>query len=326
MNNKLMSVEEASALIKQGAFLSVAGDEAALRKLPLGNWIGGTIPYFIGDEGGVQTRRSVFVNQLEGIEASVATYDLKTLPKIARATPADGYTVLILPGFSEVHTRYAAEARDYEEMFHKPIIGWISGVHLDDLGKVKPMVVDGRNGSFHTELGVAVHVRLAAGKLGVVRILNLFSQGDGEVLTFPKAGFSADRCFVNGKEQPFAAWVKQKGLDLSLPLVANYNGAQINTSFRSVDEVNGVVHFYAPVFEDIEYRQATPVGDYVQGLAKLTEGNAASPAFACNCVLNYVYGKLEGRRTGKLTGPITFGEIAYQLLNQTLVYLEAVDG
>ncbi len=43
-------------------------------------------------------------------------------------------------------------------------------------------------------------------------------------------------------------------------------------------------------------------------------------------MLNYVYGKLEGRHTGKLTGPITFGEIAYQLLNQTLVYLESVEG
>ena len=32
--------------------------------------------------------------------------------------------------------------------------------------------------------------------------------------------------------------------------------------------------------------------------------------------------KLEGKKTGAFTGPITFGEIAYQLLNQTLVYLE----
>jgi hypothetical protein len=41
--------------------------------------------------------------------------------------------------------------------------------------------------------------------------------------------------------------------------------------------------------------------------------------------LNYLYGKLEGRKTGDLTGPITFGEIAFQLLNQTLVYLEVTE-
>jgi hypothetical protein len=31
---------------------------------------------------------------------------------------------------------------------------------------------------------------------------------------------------------------------------------------------------------------------------------------------------LEGKVVEKMSGPITFGEIAYQLVNQTLVYLE----
>jgi hypothetical protein len=34
---------------------------------------------------------------------------------------------------------------------------------------------------------------------------------------------------------------------------------------------------------------------------------------------------LEGQRTANITGPFTFGEIAYQLLNQTLVYLSVED-
>ena len=49
------------------------------------------------------------------------------------------------------------------------------------------------------------------------------------------------------------------------------------------------------------------------------------PVFACNCILNYLYGKLEGKKTGHLTGPFTFGEIAHQLLNQTLVRLCVYD-
>ena len=46
-----------------------------------------------------------------------------------------------------------------------------------------------------------------------------------------------------------------------------------------------------------------------------------SKSFSCNCVLNYLYAGLEGKKTGEFNGPATFGEIAYQLLNQTLVYL-----
>ena len=44
--------------------------------------------------------------------------------------------------------------------------------------------------------------------------------------------------------------------------------------------------------------------------------------FSCNCILNYLYGGLEGKHTGSVYGPITFGEIAHLLLNQTLVQLK----
>ena len=47
--------------------------------------------------------------------------------------------------------------------------------------------------------------------------------------------------------------------------------------------------------------------------------------FSCNCVLNYLYSNLEGKKVGSFTGPMTFGEIAYVLLNQTLVYLQVQD-
>jgi hypothetical protein len=54
-------------------------------------------------------------------------------------------------------------------------------------------------------------------------------------------------------------------------------------------------------------------------------GNNDAIAFSCNCILNYLYAELEGKQTGNFTGPITFGEVAYQLLNQTMVYLDIQD-
>jgi hypothetical protein len=38
--------------------------------------------------------------------------------------------------------------------------------------------------------------------------------------------------------------------------------------------------------------------------------------------LNFIYGGLEGKKTGDITGPMTFGEIACRLLNQTMVFFE----
>jgi len=47
----------------------------------------------------------------------------------------------------------------------------------------------------------------------------------------------------------------------------------------------------------------------------------AGVAFSCNCILNFLYGELAGRSISPLHGPVTFGEIAHQLLNQTMVVL-----
>lgn len=324
MKKVLMSVTEVSALIQSGKALALAGDESLLAQLPQGNWIGGTIPYFVGENGGVQSRELIYVSELEGeISAtSVRTYSTGTISRIAADAPDNGYSVLIIPALTPIHVQYAKEARDYQDMFLKPVIGWIAGVHLDDLGKVTPKVFNGQTGEILSEAAVALHAALPEDCIATIEILNLFRQGRGDVLTFPETGFSAATCRVNGKETSFADYVNQNKLDLALPLVADYNGAQINTSFQGIEGQQ--VNFYAPVFAGMEYRQAAPVGDYVHEFEALSQGQHEGTPFACNCILNYLYGKLEGRKTGDLTGPITFGEIGYQLLNQTQVILKIV--
>src|SRR2546428_12260923 len=68
-----------------------------------------------------------------------------------------------------------------------------------------------------------------------------------------------------------------------------------------------------------------PVPDYVESFKSATVGMSHEVPFACNCVLNFLYGKLEGTHAG-LAGPFTFGEIAFQLLNQTMVYCDVGEG
>ena len=46
----LHTVEEAAAIIKEGKLLMLAGDHSVMQSLPKGNWIGGTIPYFMADQ------------------------------------------------------------------------------------------------------------------------------------------------------------------------------------------------------------------------------------------------------------------------------------
>jgi hypothetical protein len=81
------------------------------------------------------------------------------------------------------------------------------------------------------------------------------------------------------------------------------------------------VSFYAPVFAGVNYRFADAVEDYSERFLQAMPSDGGPILFGCNCILNYLYSQLQGRQTARLTGPITFGEVAYQLLNQTAVYL-----
>lgn len=323
LRQALVDANTAAAWIKSGAYLAIAGDETLLASLPRGQWIGGTIPYFMSQDGGSTSRQHVFVTRLDtyGLTPDIMAYDAAHLSQICLDAPENGFSLIILPAFSQVHFEYAKNAPMYEEMYLKPIVGWISGMHLDDMASHVPKVIDGRTGRLQENKAMVLHVPLPDNLSVNVNIVNLFSQGSGDIVQFETGGFDASSCLVNGQVRPFADYLKTIAHDTRLPLVADYNGASINVSFKSVNEANGKVEFYAPVFPQVEYRLAKPFsGDYETVFAQHS-ADLPEASFSCNCILNYLYSELEGKHTGSVIGPMTFGEVAYQLLNQTMVHM-----
>jgi len=319
----LMPIQDVSKLIESGRRLAIAGDEALLSKLPKGSWIGGSIPYFMTDKGGAVTKEHAFVHDMMDFstEGAIRQYSVAELPSIAKDAPDHGFSIIIIPAFSEAHVAYAQGAPNYEDLFMKPIVGWISGVHLDELGKAAPKVFDGATGTFSEKDAIVFHFAIAAEKTATVHILNLFEQGDGDTLTFDEEGFAVKNVTASGKVRNVQEYVASKNIDTKLPLVADYCGAKINVSYQGFRESDGMTLLYAPVFKDVEYKLAAPLDDYVAAFKRKVPKDAA-PAFVCNCILNFLYAELEGKIVSNMAGPITFGEIAYQLVNQTLVYLE----
>ena len=319
----LKSTTEVNQMIAEGKALLLAGSEEVLSQLSKGNWIGGTIPYFMDDAGALCCETKVFVTELPDCAsfAGLREYPLQALPQICTDAPENGVSYLILPAGSAVHAAYAADALGYEEFLTRPVVGWVSGVHLSKLGQQSPKVFNGITGKASAEVGIAMHVALPENKLAVLDIVNVFKAGTGDTITFPATGFTAGDCEVNGKPRNFAEYMMSTQQDTHVPLTANYNGSIVNASIQSVDAKNGVVNLYAPVFPGVEYRFGAPVADYVEALRQVVGTKNEEAAFSCNCILNYLYAGLEGKRTGSITGPITFGEIAHQLLNQTIVQL-----
>lgn len=317
----LMSVASAAELIERGVALTIAGEASLLKQLPRGRWVGGTTPYFMTSEGGQCCREAVFVQCLDTVDVSVACYDKDTLAYVLEDAPENGYSIIILPAGSPVLEVYAHHAPDFPDMFIKPIVGWVSGVHLDELGQSSAAVLDGQSGELHTDRAVVLHVSLPEGSTAMVHTVNLFEAGFGPELTFGATSDVLDECCVDGVVGNLVEVIAAQETGHRLPLVADYCGAMVNVSIQSVDESAGRVKLYAPVFEGVRYRFARPVADYPAKFMAAMPRHSGNLVFGCNCILNYLHSALEGRKPAQLTGPITFGEVAYQLLNQTAVFL-----
>lgn len=320
----LMTFDEASKMISDGKLLHIAGTEALLKKLPKGNWIGGSTEYFMAKDGGKISGELLFVTALECEEFKINTYSVDTISNIASDAYDNGFTIVIVPFDSAVHREYAENAAGYADMFIKNITGWVSGVNLGIPGQTS-VCVNGMLGETYTDKAAAVHIRIPDGKTVSINIINIFTQDEtSPVIEFTKEGFTAKTCMVDGKEVVLSEYIEQNGIDTKLPLVGDYSGNGVNISYKSIE--NGVVNFYAPVFKGIQYRTAKSISDYEKEFnSRLAGFKKTDSAFSCNCILNFLYGELEGKNIEAFAGPITFGEIAYQLVNQTLVYVTITD-
>lgn len=324
-HNAILERPEVEQKIKDGEFLVLAGDEKTLTSLPSGNWIGGTIPYFMSEDGGCIDQEKIYVTTLIGVNNEqaprITMYDSASISRIAQEAPKHGFTLLIMPAGSDVHMDYAQHAPEFPNMYFSPIVGWIAGTHLDDLSSSKAKTGFGPAGGMLAEdKAVVMHVPLSEAQNANVKIVNLFTPDDGAAITFKDGGFNVDACDIDGKTASLSTFIKEQNIDTRLPLVADYCGVMVNVSIQEV--LDGQVNLYAPVFPNVTYHFANPIGDYVGEFDKAvsSEGTPSS-SFCCNCILNFMYGELEGKKTGQMTGPMTFGEVAYQLVNQTMAYL-----
>lgn len=323
--NQLVSIEEASMLIEEGKTLTIAGSEKALRMLPKGKWIGGSIPYFMSEEGGICTDEKVFVSNLTkySTESKISLYDKSSITTLPSDAYDNGFVYLIVPGLSEIHAEYSMQTHSMPDLMKTPIFGWISGVDLQDLSKISPKIINGETLEVSDQYAIALHNCLPEGMSARIDIINIFEQDpEADLITFENTGFDTQECLVNGKKTNLYDYITTKQLDTKLPLVSNYSGAQINISIQALEEETKTTKFYAPVQPGAEYRFAKPVENYIESFQSQVQTiNNENIALSCNCILNYLYSELESKKIEGFYGPFTFGEIAYILVNQTLVYL-----
>ena len=319
----MKTLDEVSALVEEGRLLQIAGNADLLRQLPKGNWVGGSTEYFMTAEGGIVTDKLLFVTEFAKGKFTICDYGMDNIDQIAVEAYDNGFSILIMPFNSAVCMEYARKVPDYEDMFLKNIVGWVSGGNIKHLRQqgYSPIVVNGMTGEIHTDMAVVLHLEVPESQTVSVNILNIFSRDENApYIEFDQEGYTVTTCRVDSKKMSFADYIAQSNLDTKLPIISDYYGYGLNVDIQRIE--NGVVQLGAPVFPGTKYRQAKAIHDYEaafnEAFRKLKEVQAV---FACNCLSNFMHGGLEGKKLNALFGPVVFGEIAYQLLSQTLVYV-----
>jgi len=331
MNNTLTTFEATVEQIQSGRHLIISADESFLERLPKGSWIGGTSPYSMSAAGGAMQMSKAFVQELSDVhDFQTKFYGKNEIQNVYVDGPDSGYSVILAPAFTDVIGRFAVEVPTFPQFGQKPLIGWVTGTKLDMLGQHPARVYDGKTGTSATDKAIVAHIQLPKNKFADISTVNIFDVNpDGDVLQFETNGSEVTDVSVNGKTMEFKEYIEKNKIDLRWPLVGQYHGAMVNASFMPTETVASPVKLFAPVFRGVKYQLAKPVGDYSAYLEafrkKMPQPPKSKIAVTCNCMFNYLYGSLEGKTLDELNGPFVFGEIAYQLFNQTLVYLTVED-
>jgi len=151
------------------------------------------------------------------LDCRIVSYTAETLASVCKDAPENGFSFIIMPAGSPAHTAYAQDASQYDETYLKPVVGWISGALLSQIGHKRPKVFSGLTNEDSSECAVVMHITLPAGKHAELDIVNVFKRGAGDTIKFQCSGFNASECLINGKPANFAEYMLSIRADSRLP-------------------------------------------------------------------------------------------------------------
>ncbi len=326
MERKLYTKNEVIDFISKRKTMVLSADETILTQLPKGNWIGGTTPYFMDKTAGTLSKEMIFVDDFSeiAIDSKIELFTEKQISDICRNSFENGFTVLILPLGADVYTNFGLNSLEYEHIFKNPVVGFVAGFDFDDLGKAQAKVISGQDLDLVSDKAVAIHIQLPTNKIARAEIFNLDTiQPNSVEIVFPKTSFTQSECTINGIKANLAEYLTQIQYKEKAPrpLIANTNGALINRDIKNIDLENKEVSFFSPLYEGDTYYLANIINDYQADFNERLKELENKPVYCSICVSYYLLGNLENKNIN-IEGAFAFGEIAFQLLNKTLVFLQ----
>lgn len=320
----MADAEEAAELIEAGHVLVLAGAERDLARLPAGRWIGGTVSCFLTPDGVIKTAGKLIYADLTpvAVKTELRQLNARQLRGLSAHYPDNGFAVMILPGQSSLLQAIATEMPDWRGLYNAPLAGWVSAVSLSQLGQTQPKVFCG-NGTARHDIAAIMYVSLPEDVFAELNIVTPFSTASNTSVHFLAGGYSIpDLCLINGQRGNLARLIANGDINAALPLTADRDGALLNNSIITSDPEAGTVTFLNPIDPSLTYRFAEPPQAFVDAFAKASAGiDLPGAALAPVCVASLRHLDDAIRPMLPAIAPVTFGQIGYTVLTQTIACL-----
>ena len=329
----LYSVDEVNAMIEKGDILLLAGDAALLSQLHKGNWIAGATSRFI--ESGKEPmceRNKIFVHNLTDIagEVKLGVYDASSISGIYDDAFDNGFSVLIMPFFSDVVKEYSINCSEYSNFASRHVCGWIATVSLysEYEQNDESLVFSGKSGTSYAKEGVVMHIGLPADKYAEIHVFSPFIPEGEDVIIFEENRQQVEDAIINGNKKNFRQYLIEQQIDRTHDstiisrkcLAGDYGGFFMNVSIAPERELDleKYVTLAAPVYKNIPYRLANMDNIAYERMKRQLDGEIV---YSFTCVNNYARPDTFSKYLTQMSGQFVYGEIAYYLLNNATVFV-----
>ena len=318
----IYSIGEVEQLVKQGHSLVIAGEEEYLRLLSPGNWIGAVANRYLGTGADEIEPGMLFAFDLSEhlLTSRVCVYQSFNLDGLQRDCYGHGFSVVLMPAFSEVHRFYGIYSATLGYRYLNPVIGWVAGANLGTADMLEPLVIDGLTGRIYPDRAVVLHCLLKSDIDAKMQVINIFEPGDGDSMVFPEASFIARSCYVNGKLANLVDYWHEVDPNPQLPLVASIGGALVNVMPLQPVGHNSITMCSA-LIPGVEYRFAKPPEQMAAQLHRRVNELAENTILLTCCELLRPYLNSSTLQRTDLQAIYAPGETAYSLQNFTMVGL-----
>jgi len=333
MTQGFFTVDQVNAMIKNGDKLLLSGDAALLSQLYKGDWIGGSCSRFV-EKGKTlaTTREKIFVHNVTNVAANIkiSVYEASNVSSIYDDAYDNGFSVLIMPFFSEVWGEYGVNCSNYSNFANRAVCGWVAVTPLysDYEKNDESLVFSGKSGLSFKNSGVVMHIGLPADKYAEIHVFSPFKPSDDDVIVFEENGQQFEFALVNGVKKSIRQYLIDRKIDRSVDagagsrkcLAGDYAGFIMNVAIAHESEADEqkYVSFAAPIYKDIQYRIAN-----MDNMSYEEEKKSLNDNVVCSftCITNSAHPEIYSKNLTQMNGPFTYGEIAYFLLNHATVYV-----